>query len=266
MALDRVTSPTDPAEAREPGALGRRGFAVLTLLMLSALVVLTSLGQWQVRRLAWKEALVEAVGERPNLPVLQPPPEAAWNDLDLDPIVYRRMRLRGRYEARGQVRVFTALSEPNGRYGGPGFWIMTPLRLSTDGIVYVNRGFVPQERGEESWAPPADAVTVEGLVRPADAGNAFTPAADEERRIAYVRDPLALSLLAGIDGRVAPFTVDLRKDHMPASGLPQAGETAMRFANNHLQYAITWYGLALTLLGVYAAVVWSRLTAPKRGS
>jgi surfeit locus 1 family protein len=54
----------------------------------------------------------------------------------------------------------------------------------------------------------------------------------------------------GLDpDRVAPFTVDARAGQGPA-GLPQGGETLIRFTNNHLGYAITWYGLAIALVAV----------------
>jgi surfeit locus 1 family protein len=58
---------------------------------------------------------------------------------------------------------------------------------------------------------------------------------------------------------VAPFTIDLLAAATPPGGLPQAGETRMVFSNNHLAYALTWYGLAAALLAVFASFIRGRL-------
>ncbi|MEZ5841448.1 MAG: SURF1 family cytochrome oxidase biogenesis protein, partial [Hyphomicrobiales bacterium] len=64
----------------------------------------------------------------------------------------------------------------------------------------------------------------------------------------------------GLDAaRVAPFFVDAVES--PPGGLPQAGETRLSFTNNHLQYVVTWYGLAATLVVVYGLFVRKRLSA-----
>ena len=59
--------------------------------------------------------------------------------------------------------------------------------------------------------------------------------------------------------QVAPYIVDANFDPALPGGLPQGGETVVNFPNSHLGYAITWYGLAVALLGVYGVFVWRRL-------
>lgn len=234
------------------------GLVVPTLLVVAALIGLVSLGQWQLHRLAWKKQLIEAVAERPKLPPISVTSANDWRSVDPDRDSYRRVRLEGRLEGAHTVRAFTALSEPRGRFGGPGVWILTPLRLADHSVVYVNRGFVPQARSEERFDAPRAPVALEGLVRALEPGNRFTPDAVNEARLAYRRDPELFALMTGLVGPVAPFFVDLPAEATPPSGLPQAGEARMRFANNHLQYAITWYGLALALLSVSAVLIWKR--------
>jgi surfeit locus 1 family protein len=85
----------------------------------------------------------------------------------------------------------------------------------------------------------------------------FSPLCDPATRICYARDVSHVAGLAGA-GSVAEFFVDLGTDHTDPSGLPQAGETRIRFTNNHLQYALTWFGLAAALIGVAGAFWWSR--------
>jgi surfeit locus 1 family protein len=59
--------------------------------------------------------------------------------------------------------------------------------------------------------------------------------------------------------RTAPYVVDAAAGETPPGGLPQAGETRLTFPNNHLQYAITWYGLAATCVAVFLVFARRRL-------
>lgn len=82
----------------------------------------------------------------------------------------------------------------------------------------------------------------------------------------FVRDPAAAAALLGL-GAVAPFTLDLVTPR-PESGLPQVGETRVVFPDRHLEYALTWFGLALSLLAVLGGLLWRRRRAgvPARAS
>ena len=65
---------------------------------------------------------------------------------------------------------------------------------------------------------------------------------------------------------ILPFYIDAGKEATPPGGFPQAGETVIEFPNNHLGYAITWYGLALACAGVYGVFVARWLRARRGGS
>jgi surfeit locus 1 family protein len=100
-------------------------------------------------------------------------------------------------------------------------------------------------------------VTVTGLVRPAEPAGTFTPKKDVARNIWFNRDAAEMAAAMGLPAdRVAPYTIDAVFDPALPGGLPQGGETIVRFANNHLQYALTWFGLAAALIAVFA--VWAR--------
>ena len=75
----------------------------------------------------------------------------------------------------------------------------------------------------------------------------------------FTRDPAAIARVHQLD-RAAPFTVDADASPVPG-GLPQGGETVLDIPNNHLSYALTWFGLALGLAGVFAAYAARRLRA-----
>ncbi|MBZ8133452.1 SURF1 family protein [Afifella sp. IM 167] len=220
---------------------------VTGIVALVAIAILVSLGNWQVRRLAWKEDLIARVAERPAMPPLPAAvifqPDAAANE-------YRRVVLSGRYLAAKEVRVFTSLpsDEARGPASGPGAWIMTPFELADGGVILVNRGFVPD--GAEWAPPPSGEIEISGLIRPDDPPTWLTPENKPGEDLFFSRSIEAISAAENLTGRLAPVTLDLlRSEEGPE--LPQAGETRMLFPNNHLQYALTWYGLAVALVVVF---------------
>jgi surfeit locus 1 family protein len=239
-----------------------RRLIVPAVLTLAALAVLVSLGNWQLRRLAWKEDLIARATARPNGPVQALPTASDWPGYDVAEGEYRPFRLTGHFLNDREAHVFTSLPDPRGKFGGPGFWVVTPFELSGGGTVFVNRGFAPQGRElpEDRGERLTEAATkIVGLMRPSEQRGTFTPADRPDENIFYARNVSDLAAAKGISPAVAPFTIDLIASETPPGGLPQAGETRMSFTNNHLQYAITWYGLAAALLAVFAVYVRARL-------
>jgi surfeit locus 1 family protein len=241
--------------------------AILTVL---ALAVLVSLGNWQVRRLAWKEDLIARVADRPSSAPLdfrgRSLAEIGDPDAFLQDNEYRPIRLSGEYAPEGEALVFTSLESPRGRFGGPGHWVLTPFVASGSGrAVYVNRGFVPDGKEDGYTPPPAGGRTIEGLVREPEKGSWLTPEPKPAERVFFSRDPRRIAETLGLADVSGGFFIDLQASETPPSGLPQAGETRMSFPNNHLQYAITWYGLAAALLAVFSVFAFRRLKEPQEG-
>jgi surfeit locus 1 family protein len=224
-----------------------------------ALAVLVGLGCWQLHRLAWKESLIAEVGARVAAPPADPPAEADWAKLAADDYDYRHVRVSGVYEFSRQALVFRALEQARGRYSGPGYLVLTPLRLEGGAHIIVNRGFVPQDQKDRFAAPAPDAAgetVVTGLMRPSEPRNWFTPSDDPAHGQWFTRDPAAIAAAFKID-RAAPFTIDA--DAGAPGELPQGGETVLAFPNSHLAYAFTWFGMALALVGVFVAYSAPRL-------
>src|ERR1700691_6549671 len=140
-----------------------RSLAAPAAATLMGLAVLVGLGVWQLKRLAWKEGLIAAVESRTTAPPVAIPPPEEWVKLNPRDYEYRHVRLSGVYDYAHQALVFRALSSPRGRYGGPGYLVMTPLELSDGASVIVNRGFVPEERKAEASAGKAGPGGVTGL-------------------------------------------------------------------------------------------------------
>jgi surfeit locus 1 family protein len=217
------------------------------VLMLALTILFAALGAWQWQRLAEKEALVATVESRMGQRPTGLPAADLWDGLDTEYYDYRPLTVSGRYLPEQSVLVFTSLSAPKGDYSGPGFWVMTPLALEDGGTIFVNRGFVPQQSGPafaKGGAVPQGTVTLTGIGRAAEEAQSFTPGADTAMRIEWVRNTERLARFADPSGApFAPLYLDMPAGD--AGALPQGGETVVEFPNNHLGYALTWFGFAL---------------------
>lgn len=242
----------------------RRGLVWPTVSTLLALAILVGLGVWQLYRLEWKLGLIATIEARTTMPPVPLPPEAQWPGLSSADYAYRHVSVQGTFEHANEVRLFRPLEEARGPYHGLGDLILTPLRLPSGAVVIVNRGFVPEDRadpGTRAAGQVEGPVTVTGLMREPEARNPFTPADDPKGKLWFTRDPASVAAALGLD-RVAPFSVDADASAIPG-GLPQGGETVLSLPNNHLSYALTWFGLGGGLVLVYLAYAW-RMTRPPR--
>ncbi|MEL6436512.1 MAG: SURF1 family protein [Pseudomonadota bacterium] len=246
------------------------GFPWLVIaLAIPALAVLLALGTWQVQRLAWKENLIATVERRmaaDPLPIL----EATFGADQSEGIDYRPVTLSGTFVP---DEVFFEFTTHKGISGWNLFHLLEYEPDQRDrGLRYtiVNRGFIPYDM-RDTWrevAPlPTDAVEVAGLLRmPLTGKPGFAlPDNEIEERTFYWRSTVDMAVAAGIEPEVVTaWYVD---EGMPGNGKlgdwPVTGTTIVTFSNNHLQYAITWYGLALTLVGVVGFFVYGRMRGGK---
>ena len=241
-----------------------RGLIAPAVATIVCTALLVGLGVWQLHRLAWKEALIAAVETRAHAAPIDAPPESEWPRLDPADYEYRRVRLAGVFDGSRQVMVFRALSEPRGRFGGPGYLVMTPLKLADGATVLIDRGFVPEaQKAAAGDGLAGGETTVIGLMRASETRNLFTPSDDPASGQWFTRDVGAIARAEGLN-RVAPFFVDADAGPDPTA-LPEGGETILAFPNNHLSYALTWFGVAAALVGVFAAYAASRLREAKGG-
>jgi surfeit locus 1 family protein len=234
--------------------------ALLAPAIASAIVfaILTALGVWQLERKAWKEGLVAQIEARAHGAPVAIAPEAQWPAWRAEEDEFRHVRLTGTYLHDREVAVHGLMS---GQRGSPtqGFYLFTPLRLADGAAVMVNRGFVPadlRDPARRTDTAPAGVVTVTGLVRAPEARGWFMPENEPGADRWFVRDIAEMARAHRLD-RVAPFWIDL--DVVPgATAWPRPGQTRLAIPNNHLGYALTWFGIALALLGVFGAWTWKR--------
>jgi surfeit locus 1 family protein len=217
------------------------------VLALAAILGLVALGVWQIERRAWKLALIQQVERRlAAAPVPAPGPDA-WGRIGGD-TAYTRVAVRGRFVP-GRDAYVQAVTDLGG-----GYWLVTPLRTDAGWTVLVNRGFVPTDR-RGAIAPPSDApVTVSGLLRLTEPGGGFLRRNDPAQNRWFSRDVQAIATRQGLTN-VAPYFIDADRS---GDGWPRGGLTVVRFTNNHLVYALTWFGLA-ALVVVFVFVARRRL-------
>jgi surfeit locus 1 family protein len=246
------------------------GLIPVTLVALAGLAVLVGLGTWQLQRRTWKQELLATISQRL---ATAPVDREAWQKRACrDPAVvglaasceYLAVRLSGTYAHDRERRVYTIVARVNG-IGGVGYWIMTPFKLTNSGeTIYVSRGFVPEE-GKAATARKAGQIegetVITGLVRSAEPRGIFTGTNNAAANIYYLRRPSEFADLE-VAGDAAGSFVDLLAP-TPPGGLPRPTAGAVDIPNRHLEYALTWYGLALTLVGVFLAFAISRLRDPR---
>jgi surfeit locus 1 family protein len=240
-----------PPRRRIAGLVGP-GVAALILL-----AVLVGLGKWQLDRKIWKEDLIATLQQRLAAAPSGLPPPQSWPTLDPAQDEYRRVRFTAEVEPSQEALVFTSGSAFRPDVSGSGYWVFAPARLPGGGLVVVDRGFVPEGRQDKTTRAAGEVAgrsDMVGVMRWPEAQSWFMPQADPAHNLWFVRDPGAIAR-AKSWGEVAPFFIELESP-VPPGGLPLPGPLRVNLPDDHLQYAMTWFGLAAVVAVSFA--VWAR--------
>ncbi len=220
------------------------------LLNLSACVIFIALGNWQLDRLSWKEALISRVEQRVSAPAVPAPRPDQWPGISRESHEYLHVSLRGRFLAERDTLVVAATEK------GSGYWVLTPLLIDNHGTVLINRGYIGQ--GAMPSQAPVGEVILSGLLRLTEPAGGFLRANDPATNRWYSRDVAAIGSTLGLS--LAPYFVDADIGQ-PGSAVnvdfdieqsvqdPVGGLTVIHFNNSHRVYALTWYTLALMAAG-----------------
>lgn len=233
----------DGNETRSP-ARAARPQLWLTVPSLIVFVILMALGIWQVERRAWKLALIDRVEQRVHAPAQPILSRDSWPAITAANDEYRHVSVSGRF-LHDRETLIQAVTEE-----GPGYWVLTPLKRDDGTAILINRGFVPSERREASTrrdGNPDGQVEITGLLRITEPKGGFLRDNVPQHNRWYSRDVAAIAVARGLQN-VAPFFVDADAGSQSAGG-PIGGLTVIRFPNNHLIYALTWFALAFMLAG-----------------
>jgi surfeit locus 1 family protein len=233
----------------------RRGVLEPTVFAIVGVAILIGLGVWQLDRKVWKENLIAATTTRLNRAPEDLPPRESWARLTPKRDEFSRVRFPAEFLPGQEALVYSAGSAFRPDVEGSGYWVFAPARLAGGSIVIVNRGFVPLDHkgpAIRSQGAAHGSVDIVGIVRWPETRGLFTPADDLKDNVWYLRDIKAMAA-AKHWANVAPFYVE-QEQPVPPGGWPKPGKLVANLPDNHLQYAITWFGLALALTSVY--VVW----------
>jgi len=232
-------------------SLAFRPRLVPTLVAVPMFAVLLGLGVWQLLRLEEKNAINQFRAERAAAEPVDLPAEVT----DLAAYDFRRVSVEGRFAHERELYVYA-----RSRNGNDGYDIVTPLIRDHAPPVLVNRGWVPTERKLPASRPAGQGtgpVTVTAFLRHDPRQGLFMPDNDPAGNHWFWFDLPAMSRAAGID---PPATFYLEADATPNPGnLPVGGQTQIELPSPHLQYALTWFMLALALAVIYVA--WHRRNA-----
>ncbi|MFG1427097.1 SURF1 family protein [Roseixanthobacter glucoisosaccharinicivorans] len=206
---------------------------MLRLLAVALSALLVGLGIWQLERRAWKLDLIARIEARVHAPPVAAPGPQAWTGISAASDEYRRVRATGTF-LNDRETLVKAVTERGG-----GFWVVTPLKTDAGFTVLVNRGFVPPDEARAARRTSDPSVVV-GLMRMSEPKGGFLRANDPAGDRWYSRDVPAIAQKRGVPD-AAPYFIDAEA----SGGGPQGGLTIIDFPNNHLIYALTWFGLAV---------------------
>jgi surfeit locus 1 family protein len=245
--------------AAEPQRTSRRTWRGLVIPVTIAFAVLIGLGTWQLQRKTWKEGLIAALTAQLAAAPIPLPAASTWPKLDVSALQYHRVTFTARLDNAKEALVYAAPSAFRPDVSGPGYWVFTPAHLANRSTVLVNRGFVPEGRQDPKSRPQgeiAGPMTIVGALRWPDARHWFTPTDEPAQNLWFTGDPAAIAAAKGLTakglGPVAPFYVE-QESPPPPGGLPHPGKLVVTLPDNHLQYALTWYGLALVLVVMFVS-------------
>jgi len=215
---------------------------VPTLIVVPSVALMLALSWWQMERLHWKDELIANAAARLHAAPV-PLDEAVSGGLgDAE---WRIVSVRGRFLHDKEVYLYAPSRD------GGGVHVITPLQRDVGDAVLIDRGFVPDAKKDpatRTQGQVAGEVSVEGVLRLSQAPGSFTPQADQAKRLWFTRDVESIARAQGV--AVHSYFIEANDAPNPG-GFPVGGQTRTEFPNNHLQYALTWAALALTLISIY---------------
>jgi len=221
-----------------------RRFLFLLIFGLVGVGILVSLGTWQVRRLEWKQGVLAEIEAR-----ISADPVALPADLNPERDRYLPVRVTG---TMGEAELHVLVST---RTLGAGYRVIAPFEAADGRRIMIDRGFIPTEAADDTRT--TGAMTVTGNLHWPDEIDSFTPEPEPEENIWFARDvpvlaaaletePVLVIARSQTDPNVTPLPVD-------TAGIP----------NDHLQYAVTWFGLALVWAVMTFYFLWRTRARPR---
>ena len=209
------------------------------------LLVLLSLGIWQTKRLAWKEALLQNISYNLSSEPLFLPTVVKKSEDN-----YKMVKVEGLLEPRS-IFVLTPV-----KGSGAGFRVISPLKLKDGNKILIDRGVI-KEHDRARLETPGEQNLIIGYLFWPNETDYFTPDPNLERNIWFSRD---LEKMASFL-ETQPILVVATENRLDPSLKMQ--DPTIDIPNNHLQYAITWFMMAILWFGMSAYFVYKMIKKKK---
>ena len=232
----------------------RRAIVIASICTAFGVAVAAALGIWQLQRLSWKQDVLARIDQRIHAEPVRPDMLHMQIQRGED-IEYTRVRVHGYFDHGREIHVYAPGPE------GPGWQLVTLFHDNGGELYFVNRGYVADRRLDEAERPEGE-IEITGLLRPYNRRNPFTPDNDVAGNMWYWYEYEAMVQYIYETWQqrnaVTLYPYVIEAEATPGS-YPAGGATILDIPNNHLQYALTWFGLMLALLGVYGVWLFSQL-------
>ena len=201
-----------------------------TIFVFFSIILFCSLGTWQIYRLQWKVDLISEIN----------------NGLNSEPVFYsntniknyQKVKFSGIFDFEKQIYLYSLNNK-----GKPGYDIITPLKINSNEILLINRGWIQKNQKNNKNINKIESNSYEGILKKITKPNPFKPDNDIENNIWY---SLKLTDLENFTGyKLSNFVLFLQNNQ---NNLVENKIVSPDLPNNHLKYALTWYSVALSIL------------------
>ncbi len=235
-----------------------RPFFWLTIFSIPTLLILLALGSWQLKRLAWKTDIIDIFEKRAYSAPVKPPSKFA----NISDFQFKRIKVKGIFLNEKEIYLNGKTYE-----GNAGFHVISPMKTTSGQILFVNRGWVSEKYRLPNSRPFSifnDVVEIDAILRLPQKRGYFVPENDPKNGFWFTINPEEIAHWLNIDNANTLYYLDqLRTSEVIT--LPIAGKLKIDIRNVHLNYALTWFGIALSLIGVYISyhITYGRLGIKK---
>jgi len=217
-----------------------------TLFTIISLLILISLGTWQVYRLIWKNSLISNYLYKFNNEIIKYDKNFSFNN----EFEYRRINIEGRFINEKEILIIGKTFE-----GNAGFHLITPFITKEEKLLLINRGWISEKlklRSSRSFSLIEEDIVIDGIIRRPQKKGYFVPENDPIGNFWFTIKPYQIEKALKLESfdLEKKFYVDVIRDKGKLK-LPIGVSGSPNFRNQHLTYAFTWYSLAITLIIVY---------------
>ena len=210
-----------------------------------AMIILLSLGTWQLERLRWKSHIISTINKQISL---SPREINASVINDIKNYNYRRIKLEGSYIYNKNITIYSKVL--NGKVGRH---LIIPFKTKF-GYILINKGFIPKDYNiDVAFAENAKNISINGIVKFQQKINYFTPKNNLITNEWYYINIDEISKFLNIP--LLGFY--LIEEDNPKERYPVGSQYNLKVPNDHLQYAITWFSLAIAL-SIFMHLLWRK--------